>query len=123
MQARSRIQTCSEHQARQCLTRARSFLEVAKLTADENDPNLEYAAAAGSIAILAGIAAADAACCHSLGRRSRADNHHEAERLLAEIRPGGRAAASYLRKLVSLKDTAHYGFVTPTSAELKRSLR
>jgi hypothetical protein len=96
---------------------------VATLTADEDDPQLEYGAAAASIAILAGIAAADAACCHTLGRRSRSDNHHEAEQLLAQISPGGKSAAGQLRQLISLKDAAHYGFITPSAAELKRSLR
>ena len=120
---RSRTQVCGQQHAAQRLTRARSFLEVAQMTADERDPSLEYSAAAASIAILAGIAAADAACCHALGRRSRSDNHHEAERLLAQISPGGKDAAANLRKLISLKDAAHYGFITLSAAELKRSLR
>lgn len=93
------------------------------MTADENDPTLEYGAAAASIAILAGIAAADAACCKALGCRSRSDNHHDAERLLAKISPGGKGAASHLRKLISIKDTAHYGFISMSATELKRSLR
>jgi hypothetical protein len=121
--SRSRTQVCGDPQANQRLARAKSFLEVAKMTADENDPALEYGAAAASIAILAGIAAADAACCSALGRRSRSDDHHDAERLLIAITPGGKAAASQLRKLISLKDAAHYGFVTPSAAELKRTLR
>ena len=93
------------------------------MAADESDPSLEYGAAAASIAILAGIAAADAACCQALGRRSRSDDHHDAEQLLVEIAPGGKMAASNLRKLIDLKDTAHYGFISPSAPELKRSLR
>ena len=93
------------------------------MTADENDPCLEYAAAAASIAILAGIAASDAACCQVLGRRSRSDDHHDAEHLLTQITPGGRRAAAHLRQLINLKDSAHYGFLSVSSAELKRSLR
>jgi hypothetical protein len=93
------------------------------MVADEGDPSLEYGSASASIAVLAGIAAADAACCQALGRRSRSDNHREAERLLVEIAPGGKTAASHLRKLINLKDTAHYGFITPSAPELKRSLR
>jgi hypothetical protein len=119
----SRIQKCGKPQARQRLARARSFLEVAEMAADESDPSLEYGAAAASIAVLAGIAAADAACCQSLGRRSRSDNHHDAEQLLIEVAPGGKTAASNFRKLIDLKDTAHYGFITPSAPELKRSLR
>lgn len=120
---RFRTQDCSAQQARQRLARAKAFLEVAKMTAEESDPDLEYGTAAASIAVLAGIAAADAACCQALGRRSRSDSHHDAERLLAEIVPGGGKAASELRKLISLKDTAHYGFISMSAAELKRSLR
>lgn len=93
------------------------------MTADEDDPTLEFGAAAASVAILAGIAASDAACCHALGRRSRSDNHHDAERLLVKITPGGKKAASQLRQLIDLKDAAHYGFITVTTKQLKRSLR
>ncbi|MBA3866982.1 MAG: hypothetical protein H0X42_11680 [Solirubrobacterales bacterium] len=96
---------------------------MAALTADESDPNLEYAGVAASVAILAGIAAADAACCQALGRRSRSDNHHDAEILLAEITPGGKKAAGQLRQLIDIKDTAHYGFISVTTAQLKRALR
>jgi hypothetical protein len=69
-------------------------MDVARLTADENDPNLEYAAVAASVTILAGIAVADAASCHALGRRSRSDNHHDAEALLAEITQAGKRLRS-----------------------------
>jgi hypothetical protein len=119
----SRTQACGPTEARRRLDHARSFLEVAELTADVNDLSLEYASVAASVAILAGIAAADAACCHELGRRSRSENHHDAETLLATITPGGKRAASQLRQLIEIKDTAHYGFITVTTAALKRSLR
>lgn len=120
---RGRTQACGAPQGRQRLAQARSYMDVARLTADERDPNLEYAAVAASVAILAGIAAADAACCHALGRRSRSENHHDAETLLAEITPGGKEAAKHLRQLIDIKDTAHYGFITITAAQLKRALR
>lgn len=120
---RGRTQTCGAPQARQRLVQARSYMDVASLTAGEIDPKLEYAAVAASVAILAGIAAADAACCHALGRRSRSDNHHDAEALLAEITPGGKEAARHLRQLIDIKDTAHYGFISITAAQLKRALR
>jgi len=120
---RGRTQTCGAPQARQRLAQARSYMDVARLTADEKDPNLEYPAVAASVAILAGIAAADAACCHALGCRSRSDNHHDSEALLAEITPGGKDAAKHLRQLIDVKDTAHYGFISITAAQLKRALR
>lgn len=120
---RGRTQKCGAAQARQRLGQARSYLDVASLTADENDPTLEYAGVAASVAILAGIAAADAACCQALGRRSRSDDHHDAEALLAQIMPGGKRAAGQLRQLIDMKDTAHYGFISVTASQLKRALR
>jgi hypothetical protein len=118
-----RTQACGEPQARQRLGHARSFLEVAELTADVSDPSLEYGSVAASVAILAGIAATDAACCQELGRRSRSENHHDAEVLLEQIMPGGKRAASQLRQLIDIKDTAHYGFINISTPQLKRSLR
>lgn len=118
-----RTQVCGEPQARQRLGHARSFLEVAELAADVSDPSLEYGSVAASVAILAGIAAADAACCQELGKRSRSENHHDAEALLEQITPGGKRAASQLRQLIDLKDTAHYGFINISVPQLKRSLR
>jgi hypothetical protein len=120
---RTRIQRCGEPQARQRLAQAKSFLEVAEVTADENDPTLEFSGVAASIAILAGIAAADSASCAALSRRSRSDNHHDAGRLLTQISPGGRQAASQLRQLIDLKDAAHYGFISVSAPQLRRSLR
>lgn len=37
--------------------------------------------------------------------------------------PGGKRAASQLRQLIDLKDTAHYGFINISAPQLKRSLR
>jgi hypothetical protein len=62
-------------------------------------------------------------CCQVLGRRSRSENHHDAEVLLEEITPGGKKAANQLRQLIDIKDAAHYGLISVTAAQLKRSLR
>jgi hypothetical protein len=78
---------------------------------------------AASVAILAGIAATDGACCQELGKRSRSENHHDAEVLLEQITPGGKRAASQLRQLIDIKDTAHYGFISISAPQLKRALR
>jgi hypothetical protein len=88
-----------------------------------SDPSLEYGSVAASVAILSGIAAADAACCQELGKRSRSENHHDAEALLEQITPGGKRAASQLRQLIDIKDAAHYGFINVSASQLKRSLR
>jgi hypothetical protein len=118
-----RTQGCGAAQARERLAHAKSFLEVAELTADVNDPELEFGGVAASVAVLAGIAAADASCCQVLGKRSRSDDHHDAETLLEQITPGGKKAAGQLRQLINVKDAAHYGLISVTAAQLKRSLR
>jgi hypothetical protein len=72
--AKGRTRLCSEPQARTRLDHARRFLDVAQLTADEDDAK-EYSSAAAALAVLAGIAASDAACCKALGRRARGQDH------------------------------------------------
>jgi len=82
------------------MDRAREFLEVAELVVDEKDRDASpvYASSAAALAVLAGIAASDAACCKDLHKRSRSEDHHDAEQLLAQITPGGNKAAKDLRE-------------------------
>jgi hypothetical protein len=96
---------------------------VANLVGDITSTDLEYASVAASVAILGGIAAADAACCAALKRRSRSDNHQDATKLLADIEPEGKRAAAAMRQLVGLKDSAHYGLLSVTKRELKQAVR
>jgi hypothetical protein len=87
------------------------------LIRDEPDP--DWASAAAALAVLAGISASDAACCKALGQRSRGQDHHDAEALLELIEPGGRNAANAMRRLINLKDEAHYGFSHVAAQDLK----
>lgn len=96
--------------------------EVAELVAMEAGVP-ESQSVSASLAVLAGIAACDAACCHALGRRSRSQNHHDAETLVSQILPGGPEAANSLRRLIGLKDTAHYGLIHVSGTELKTAIR
>jgi hypothetical protein len=107
------------------MDRAREFLEVAELVVDEKDQDASpvYASAAASLAILAGIAASDTACCKALQERSRSQNHRDAERLLAQITPDGKKAAADLRELLNLKDKAQYGFLKMSVPELQKVMR
>lgn len=114
---RGRTQVCGNREAQAKLRRAEQFMEVATLIKDEPDP--DWASAAAALAVLAGIAASDAACCKALGRRSRGQDHHDAERLLEQIEPGGKNAANAMRRLINLKDEAHYGFYNVAAQDLK----
>jgi hypothetical protein len=115
-------QQCSEADARTRLGHARKFLDVAELVAGEGE-DIEYASPAAALAVLAGIAASDAACCKALGRRSRGQDHRDAATLLEQVAPGGDHAASSLRRLLQLKDEAHYGLFDIGGQDLKAALR
>lgn len=118
-----RAQACSPADARIRYAHAVKFLEVAELVASEQEDNPESINVAASLAVLAGIAASDAACCAALGRRSRSHDHHDAERFLREIAAGGRDAATELRRLLNLKDNAQYGFLHVGGQNLRAVLR
>lgn len=113
---RSRGQPCGIREAQAKLRRAEQFVEVAKLIRGEPDP--DWASAAAALLVLAGISASDAACCKALGRRSRGEDHHDAEALLKLIDPGGKDAANAMRRLINLKDEAHYGFYNVSATDL-----
>jgi len=44
-------------------------------------------------------------------------------RLVSQVEPGGRGAAATLRRLLDLKDTAHYGLIEVSAQKLKSALR
>ena len=104
----ARTQDCDQSDARRRLRDARAQLDLAELATAGS--SAEEKKAAASCAVLAGIAAADAACCASLGRRSRSQDHRDAVALMRNIAPGGADAAKQLDRLLGLKDQAQYGF-------------
>jgi hypothetical protein len=118
----SRTQPCDRAQARTRLENAQKSLEVAELASGEQEIPASRSVAA-ALAVLSGIASADAACCAALGRRSRGEDHREAAALLRQIVPGGDRAATSLVELLNLKDTAQYGLIPITRRELTVALR
>jgi hypothetical protein len=116
-----RTSSCDGADAGVRLRHADSFLMVADLVLDQSDdPVLALTSVAASLAVLAGIAAGDAACCAALGRRARGQSHDEAVVLLRAIALGGEAMARDLARLLTLKDVAQYG-VLIVSRERARS--
>jgi hypothetical protein len=105
-----RTASCSRADAAVRLRHAESFALVAELALDHpDDPTFALTSVAGSLAVLAGIAAADAACCAALGRRARGQGHDAAIPLLRTVTPGGETMARDLGRLLALKDDAQYG--------------
>lgn len=117
-----RTQACSDADATTRLRHAQKFIDVAELVAGEGD-DVEYSSQAAALAVLAGIAASDAACCKALGRRSRGQDHRAALTLVEDVKPGGKQAANALNRLLSLKDEAHYGLIGVGGQDLKAALR
>lgn len=95
---------CSPQEARNRLRQAREYLDVAERYTAE-DPQ-EKRAVGASNAVLAGIAASDAACGWVLGRRN-AGAHEAAPKLLRSIRHSGQAAAA-LHRLLDVKSRVQY---------------
>lgn len=92
--------------ARARLKEARVYLAMAELAGSGNSAENKVA---GSNAILAGIAAADAICGLVLGERSAGDDHTQAINLLKKaIHPSTKAATS-LKRLLTQKTPVQYG--------------
>lgn len=109
----ARTAACSEADARSRLKAAESHLEVAQLVLADTGSD-QYASVAGSLAVLAGIAASDAITCRRLGVINRGQNHQEATSLVEQAIPDGQQVATTLRRLLALKDASNYG-VAPLS--------
>jgi hypothetical protein len=106
--SKTRTEHCGKAEARTRLEDARQQLGYAELHGKDAKPSERKASVA--TAVLAAIAAADAACCHAIGERSRSDNHRDAVNLVKQVTPGGPDAANALQRLLNLKDESQYGF-------------
>ena len=94
------------------MRKAQSFVTGAELPLGVgDDPLLDLPGVATALAVLARIAAADAACRAALGERSRGQGHQEAIALVRTVRPHGRQMARDLEQLIQKKDNAHYGMI------------
>lgn len=108
MAAAQRVRGCTTAQARTRLAQAVAMIEVAELVL--TDPSEEaHPSVAAALAVLSGIASADAACCAALKERSRGESHTEVFDLVSTVHPDGPALAKDLRRLLTAKDDSHYG--------------
>ena len=117
---RGRVRACNGEDARARLRDAGSQFDLAEL-AGTSTP--EERKAAVSCAVIAGIAAADAACCNALGERSRSQDHRDAVALVRQVAPRGPDAAKQLERLLALKDQAQYGLGDISRQRLLGALR
>lgn len=106
--------------ARNRATVARRYLEVAELVMGEDPADRQVAA---GLAVLAAIAASDALCGAVLGQAPQGQDHAEATRVLAKVRPDGGQLATHLRSVLNEKSNAHYGTSYLSVGVVNRMLR
>jgi hypothetical protein len=96
---------------------AEKYLEVASLIDSEDGTAINVCV---GVAVLAGIAAADAICAAALGERYSGPDHEAAVDVLSRV---DSKLGKQLRDLVTLKTTSHYGFGLLTPSQRKSALR
>jgi hypothetical protein len=101
------------------LVQAEAFVTAAALVL-EDGTDIARPGVAAALAVLAGVAASDAACCARLGNRARGQAHDEASSLLATVEPYGPEMAKDLDRLLSRKDLSHYGTAFVSAGEATR---
>jgi hypothetical protein len=122
MPAHKKVARCGVEEARQRLAVAQGYLDAAKMVLREYD-RLEYLSVASGNAVLAGIAASDSICCIRRGHVHRGTDHAGAVGLLAEAVPDGRSVSGDLRRLLTLKDEAHYGVVMTSTRKSRDAVK
>lgn len=93
-----------------------------RVDALEEEDEINLSGVSAALAVLAGIAAADAATCFRLGKRSRGQDHKGAIILLRSVVPGGEDLAKDLVRLLDLKDTAHYGVLGVSDVAARKAV-
>jgi hypothetical protein len=114
-----RTSACTPAQGRSRLEQAESFLVAAELVLSD-DTNSATPGVAAALAVLAGIAASDAACCARLRKRPRGQDHKEAVNLVRTVAPHGEDMAKDLGRLLAAKDESHYGVSLVDRAKARR---
>ena len=117
--SKARTQSCDRNDALIRLAQAESFFLAAELIVESESADATPGVAA-SLAVLAGIAASDAACCARLGVRARGQSHSEAIELLSAVEPSGAEMAKDLRRLLNRKDDSQYGLAFVSAGDASR---
>jgi hypothetical protein len=115
-----RTNPCAPGVAAGRLAKARQFAQAAatvNLLAEDGD---DVRDAVVTLAVHAGIAAADSICCARLGAMARGEHHDQG---ISWLERADKEAAKHLRVLLGLKTRAGYSHASITEREAKRALR
>jgi len=123
---KGRLTPCTLADARERLSRGEAFLAAAELVLGEtvkpDDDEINLTGVSAALAVLAGIAAADAACCAAFGERSRGQDHRAAVDLVKGVAVHGDQLSKDLDRLLDLKDNAHYGVLSVKDSDATKAL-
>lgn len=119
---RPRTASAGLSDARSRIRSAAAYRDVARLVIDEPE-RAEFLNVAAGVAVLSGIAAADAICARRLGQVYRGDDHRGAADLLSRATPDGAKLAAVFRRLLDLKDEALYGVGAVSATKAKSAVR
>lgn len=122
MPTRPRSISSNKKIARARMRTAQSYLEIAELVLDEQGRD-EFLNVTAGLAVLAGIAASDSICSTRLRKIYRGDNHRDASELLETATPDGASLANTSRRLLDLKDEAHYGVLVVSTTKARGAVR
>jgi hypothetical protein len=101
------------------LAKAKQFHAAADTIRQLADDEEDIGDAFVTLCVHAGIAAADAVCCATLGEHAQGDSHTEAVALLERVRPDGQDLGSALSVLLGLKTRAGYS-AQPVTADMRK---
>ena len=118
----TRKENCGRPEALNRLEQADALLLAAQLMLDDATAPAN-AGVAAMLAVQAGIAASDAACCARLGHRPRGQSHSEAVAQLASVVPGGKDMAKDLQRLLAKKDSSTYGIHFVSTGEANNLMK
>ncbi len=105
----SRTYPCTEAVKIGRMSKASQFQDAATTIREFADHEADVGDAFVTLLVHAGIAAADAICCHELGEHAHGESHEEAIRLLRRVKPNGADLAKALDALLRAKTRAGYG--------------
>ena len=116
----ARTVRCSDATRAGRLVKAQQFWSAAQTIETFADDEATIADAYTTLAIHAGIAAADVICCVRLGQHARGDDHDEAVALLALA---DRARANDLATLLRIKTRSAYSHESTSRTDRQRARR
>src|SRR5712691_852248 len=106
----SRTHPCTEAVKIGRMSKASQFEDAATTIREFADDEAEVGDAFVTLLVHAGIAAADAVCCHEFGEHAHGESHDEAIRLIRRVKPNGADLAKALDTLLRAKTRAGYGY-------------